>query len=261
VDITLLGQAAQIGAANGGTAEQVLFWVLAPVALGSAVLMVLSRNAVHAALWLVLDFFCLAVFYAALDAPFLAAVQVIVYTGAIMVLFLFVLMLVGVDRDESLMETIRGHRLTALLVALGFAGVLIGGFGRHVLDQPDVGLADANANGNVFGIARLLFTDYVLAFELTSALLIVAAVGAMVLTHKETVRRPSQREQSIARFKGSHPSPLPGPGVFVTADAASTPAPLPSGATAWTSVVHRENDEVGPTSGDGSDDGRGAGAP
>ncbi|HVF18970.1 MAG TPA: NADH-quinone oxidoreductase subunit J [Mycobacteriales bacterium] len=232
--IDVLAQAAQdASSGNGGTAEQVLFWVLAPVALGSALLMVLSRNAVHAALWLVLDFFCLAVFYAALDAPFLAAVQVIVYTGAIMVLFLFVLMLVGVDREESLVETIRGHRLAALLVSFGFAGVLIGGFGRTVLDQPDVGLAEANANGNVYGIAQLLFTDYVLAFELTSALLIVAAVGAMVLAHKETERRPSQREQSIARFRGTHPTPLPGPGVYAgTPDTDEPPVlapPAPGG--------------------------------
>ena len=233
--IDVLAQAAQdASTGNGGTAEQVLFWVLAPIALGSAVLMVLSRNAVHAALWLVLDFFCLAVFYAALDAPFLAAVQVIVYTGAIMVLFLFVLMLVGVDREESLVETIRGHRLAALVVALGFAGVLIGGFGRSVLDQPDVGLADANANGNVYGIAQRLFTDYVVAFELTSALLIVAAVGAMVLAHKEAVRRPTQREQSIARFRGTHPTPLPGPGVYAgTPDTDEPPAlaPAPGGPT------------------------------
>ncbi len=215
MDISVLAQAAQQGtAAGGGTAEQVLFWILAPIALGSAVLMVLSRNAVHAALWLVVDFFCLAVFYVAQDAPFLAAVQVIVYTGAIMVLFLFVLMLVGVDRSDSLIETIRGQRIAALVVSLGFAGLLVGGFGRSVLDQPELGLADANSEGNVFGIAKLLFTDYVLAFELTSALLIVAAIGAMVLAHKEAIRRPSQREQSIARFAGQHPTPLPAPGVY-----------------------------------------------
>jgi len=238
VDVSVLAQATQeVAATGGGTAEQVIFWILAPIALGSAVLMVLSRNAVHAALWLVVDFFCLAVFYVALEAPFLAAVQVIVYTGAIMVLFLFVLMLVGVDRSDSLIETIRGQRIAAIAAALGFAGLLIGGFGRSILDQPDLGLADANAEGNVFGIAKLLFTDYVLAFELTSALLIVAAIGAMVLAHKEAVRRPSQREQSIARFAGQHPTPLPGPGVYAgTPDTDEEPmlasgAPVPGGPT------------------------------
>jgi len=123
-------------------------------------------------------------------------------------------MLVGVDRSDSLIETIRGQRVAALVAALGFVGLLIGGFGRSILDQPDVGLSEANTDGNVFGIARLLFTDYVFAFELTSALLIVAAIGAMVLAHKETARRPSQREQAIARFAGTHPTPLPGPGVY-----------------------------------------------
>ena len=259
MDVIVLAQAAQDAAAESSTAEAVLFWVLAPVALGSAILMVLSRSAVHAALWLVLDFFCLAVFYAAQDAPFLAAVQVIVYTGAIMVLFLFVLMLVGVDRSESLVETIRGQRLAAILVSVGFIGLLVGGFGRNVLDQPTTGLADANADGNVFGIARLLFTDYVFAFELTSALLIVAAVGAMVLAHKEHAVRPSQRERAVERFQGTHPSPLPGPGVYVDSDTPATPARLPGGAPAWSSVANGEGDDIGPT--DATDVGMGAGAP
>jgi NADH-quinone oxidoreductase subunit J len=258
VDVAVLAQTAET-AADASTAETVLFWVLAPVALGSAVMMVLSRSAVHAALWLVLDFLCLAVFYAAQDAPFLAAVQVIVYTGAIMVLFLFVLMLVGVDRSESLIETIRGQRVAAVTVALGFATLLVTGFGRGVLDAPATGLADANADGNVFGIARLLFTKYVLAFELTSALLIVAAVGAMVLAHKEHAARPSQRELAVARFRGTHPSPLPGPGVYVDADAPATPARLPDGAPAWSSVAHGEGEDVGPT--DATDGGLGAGTP
>src|SRR5664280_1193339 len=88
--------------------EAVVFWIVAPVAIAAALAMVFSRHAVHAALLLVVDFFCLAVLYAAQDAPFLAAVQVIVYTGAIMILFLFVLMLVGVDSSDSLVETPRG---------------------------------------------------------------------------------------------------------------------------------------------------------
>ena len=262
MDVSVLAQAAQETAGESSTAELVLFWVLAPIALGSAILMVLSRNAVHAALWLVLDFLCLAVFYAAQDAPFLAAVQVIVYTGAIMVLFLFVLMLVGVDRNESLVETIRGQRVAALLVGLGFAGVLIGGFGRAILDvEPVRGLADANAEGNVYGIARLLFTDYVFAFELTSALLIVAAIGAMVLANKPRAARSSQREQAVARFHGTHPSPLPGPGVYVGHDEPARPALLPTGEPAPGSVAVGEGDDIGPTSGEGADGGLGAGAP
>src|SRR5664280_881427 len=169
---------------------------------------VFSRHAVHAALLLVVDFFCLAVLYAAQDAPFLAAVQVIVYTGAIMILFLFVLMLVGVDSSDSLVETLRGQRVAAAALALGFVVLLIGAIGSATLQMPSQGLAAANAEGNVIGIARLLFTRYVFAFEATSALLITAALGAMVLAHKEqVVPRVSQREMSRRRFAGAHPTP------------------------------------------------------
>jgi NADH-quinone oxidoreductase subunit J len=202
-------------------AEAVVFWTLAPVALGSAIAMVFARSAVHAALLLVLDFFCLAVFYAAQDAPFLAAVQIIVYTGAIMILFLFVLMLIGVDAQESLRETLRGHRTAAIVVGLGLAGLLVGALGASTLDVGALGLEDANSGGNVLGIARHLFGEagrnqdsYFLAFEITSALLITAAIGAMVLTHTGKRPRSTQREQSIARFHGTHPTPLSGPGVY-----------------------------------------------
>ena len=236
--LSQLALLAQEPTTHTSTAEAVVFWILAPVALGSAIAMIFSKNAVHAALLLVANFFCLAVFYAAQDAPFLAAVQVIVYTGAIMVLFLFVLMLIGVDANESLRETIRGHRTASIVAALGTAGVLIAAIGRAVLDRGSIGLDDANAGGNVLNIAKLLFGEaqrandsYFLAFEMTSALLITAAVGAMVLTHRERgdKQRPSQREQSIARFKGTHPTPLSGPGVYATSHTEQEPALLPGG--------------------------------
>ena len=230
------------------TAEAVLFWVLAPIALGAAIAMIFSRNAVHAALLLVANFFCLAVFYAAQDAPFLAAVQVIVYTGAIMVLFLFVLMLIGVDANESLTETIRGHRIASVVVSLGLAGVVISALGRSLLDTGAVGLDEANTGGNVLSIAKLLFgaaprggDSYFLAFEMTSALLITAAVGSMVLTHRErgAGKKSSQREQSIARFKGTHPTPLSGPGVYATSHSEQEPALLPGGEPLEGSAVDR----------------------
>ncbi|MEP7056128.1 MAG: NADH-quinone oxidoreductase subunit J [Actinomycetota bacterium] len=212
-------------AGGGGTAEAVVFWILAPIALIAALAMVTSRNAVHAALFLIADFFCLAVMYLLLDAQFLFAVQIIVYTGAIMVLFLFVLMLVGVDRSDSLVETLRGQRPAAVLLGLAFAALLGAGVGPAIWDLPSRGVAEANGNGgNVLGIARLLFTDYVFAFEVTSALLIVAAVGAMVLAHKErTGPRRTQRELSMRRFAGGHVTPEPGPGVYATADDANEP--------------------------------------
>ena len=223
------------------TGEAVTFWVLAPLATIAAVMMVLSRNAVHAALFLAAVMLSLAGLYAAQDAPFLAAVQVIVYTGAILMLFLFVLMLVGVDSSDSLIETLRGQRIAAFVVGLGFAGLLMGTIASAVVGDDGevaaVGLEAANEEGNVVGIARLLFTDYLFAFEVTSALLITAALGAMVLAHKErTEPRTSQRELARLRFTSDHPWPLPGPGVFAGTNSTATPALLPDGTEAPNSV-------------------------
>src|SRR4051794_2993437 len=179
----------------------------------------------------------LAAFYTAEAAPFLAVVQVIVYTGAVLMLFLFVLMLVGVDSSDSLVETLRGQRLAAFVLGLGFAGLLVSALAAGTSDGDGVGLEEANAEGNVVGIARLLFTKYVFAFEITSALLITAALGAMVLAHKERgPDRLNQRQLSRARFASGHPHPLPGPGVFALHDSTATPALLPDGSEAPGSV-------------------------
>lgn len=240
-----------------GAGETVVFWVLAPVALLCAVCVVASRHAVHAALFLVVDFFCLAVFYVAQDAPFLGLVQVIVYTGAIMVLFLFVLMLVGVDSSDSLVETLRGQRAAAVALGVGFAGALVFPIGHALSGTRAVGLRGVNAaqGDNVHGVARLLFTTYIVPFELTSALLIVAAVGAMVLGHREHVVRRNQREMSRARFEGKHPTPLPGPGVFALHDSVATGAVLPSGEVTRDSLPEEFSDVVtDPRTGDRLDD-------
>ena len=230
-------QAADSVLAAVGTGEAIAFWVFAPLAVVAAVGMVLARNAVHAALFLAGVMLALAGLYAAQDAPFLAAVQVIVYTGAILMLFLFVLMLVGVDSSDSLVETLRGQRIAAFLVGLGFAGLLMGAIASAVGNGEGAGLAQANAEGNVVGIARLLFTRYVFAFEVTSALLITAALGAMVLAHKErTEPRLDQAEMARRRFAGRDPFPLPGPGVFADHDSTATAALLPDGSPAVASV-------------------------
>jgi NADH-quinone oxidoreductase subunit J len=223
--------------AASNTGEAVGFWVLAPLAVLAALGMVIAKNAVHCALFLAGVMLALAGLYAAEDAPFLAAVQVIVYTGAVLMLFLFVLMLVGVDSSDSLVETLRGQRLAAFVVGLGFAVLLICAIANGVGDGGGVGLEEANAEGNVVGIARLLFTRYVFAFEITSALLITAALGAMVLAHKEkSASAMTQREMARARFSGDHPTPLPGPGVFALRDSAATPSLLPDGSDAPGSV-------------------------
>lgn len=220
--------------------EAVTFWILGPIALAGAIGTVLSRNAIHSALWLVLTMLSLAVFYFVQQAPFLGVVQVIVYTGAIMILFLFVLMLVGRDYSDSIVETLRGQRVAAIVLGIGFAGLVGGLIGEATAGVESVGLAEVNADGgNVPAIARLLFTDYLLAFELTSALLITAAVGAMILAHIERSPgdRPTQKELSIARIRGSRPQTLPGPGVYARADSVATPALLPDGSLSEDSMA------------------------
>jgi NADH-quinone oxidoreductase subunit J len=218
-----------VGHTSGG--EAATFWILAPIAFIAAVGMVVTRRAVHAALLLAVDMLALAVLYAAQDAPFLAFVQIFVYTGAVMMLFLFVLMLVGVDASDSLIETLRGQRLAAVVLGLGFAGLLIGGIGNALVDAPDRGLADANAGGNPTGLAQLVFTRYVFAFEVTSALLITAALGAMVLTHRERLTaKATQRDLMRERVRGGHRiTPMPAPGVYARHNAVDVPALLPDG--------------------------------
>lgn len=217
------------------------FWLLAPVAVIGAIGMVLARNAVHSALWLVLTMLTLGVFYVVQQAPFLGLVQVIVYTGAIMMLFLFVLMLVGRDSADSLIDQLRGQRLAAGALGLGLAILLAAGAFRWLDGATSVGLADQNAafGGNTQGLANVLFSRWVLAFELTGALLIIAAVGALLLTHitRDPSERMSQPERMRARFApGVYPGPGPGPGVFATASSNATPAKLPDGTAAPGSV-------------------------
>ncbi|KQS58959.1 NADH:ubiquinone oxidoreductase subunit J [Geodermatophilus sp. Leaf369] len=221
-----------------GTGETVTFWILGPIALAGALGMVFARNAVHSALFLVNTMLALGVFYVVQSAPFLGAVQIIVYTGAIMILFLFVLMLVGRDSSDSVVETLRGQRVAATVLGIGFAGLVGAGIAEATRDTPVVGLeavqggAGGAADGNIQAIAELLFTRYLLAFEVTSALLITAAVGAMVLAHieREPGSRQTQKELSRARFLTSdRPQTLPGPGIYARANSIAAPGRLPDG--------------------------------
>jgi NADH-quinone oxidoreductase subunit J len=223
-------------ATDTGTGEAVTFWILGPVAVLAALGVLASKKAVHSALLLALTMLSLAVLYLAQDAPFLGVVQVVVYTGAVMMLFLFVLMLVGVDSADSLVETLRGQRIAAVVAALGFGGLLIFSLGDVIVTNE--GLTTANKDGNVVGLADLIFSRYVFAFEVVSALLIIAAMGAMVLAHRERQEaRTTQRDLSVQRFRGGqHPAPLPGPGVYARHNAVDTPALLPDGSPAEVSV-------------------------
>ena len=220
---------------SGG--ESVLFWVLAPISVVGALGLVFAKKAVHAALGTVLVMINLGVFYIAQNADFLGIVQIFVYTGAVMMLFLFVLMLVGVDSSDSLVETIKGQKVIGFLLALGLGVVLIAAIGSVTFASP-VGLTVANADGNVTGVANLIFGKYVWVFEVTSALLITAAVGAMVLAHRERLTpRPTQRDWSERRFReGKHLAGLPAPGVYARHNAVDTPALLPDGTPSELSV-------------------------
>jgi NADH-quinone oxidoreductase subunit J len=219
----------------------IAFYILSPIMVLAALGILFVRKAVHAALLLAVVMMSLAVLYAALDAPFLFAVQIIVYTGAILMLFLFVLMLVGVDASDSVVETIRGQRLFAVLLGLVLGVTLVVGVGQISLGTV-VGLDKANADGNIEALANILFSSYVFAFEVTSALLITAAVGAMVLAHRERLTpKPTQADLAAGRVRayaetGLHLGPLPPPGVFARHNAVDTPALLPDGTAAADSV-------------------------
>ncbi|QNI09329.1 NADH-quinone oxidoreductase subunit J [Mycobacterium kubicae] len=230
------------------TGEAVTFWVLGAIALIGALGVVLSVNAVYSAMFLALTMIILAVFYMIQDALFLGVVQVVVYTGAVMMLFLFVLMLIGVDSAESLQETLRGQRVAAVVTGVGFGVLLVGAIG-NVATGGFAGLSAANSNGNVDGLAALIFSRYLWAFELTSALLITAAVGAMVLAHRERFeRRKTQRELSEERFRpGGHPTPMPNPGVYARHNAVDVAARLPDGSYSELSVsrILRSRDAKG----------------
>ncbi|MEV7062099.1 NADH-quinone oxidoreductase subunit J [Streptomyces collinus] len=220
----------QLAAYSTSTAEAVQFWILGTVAVIGALGTILMKRAVHSALCLAGTMIILAVFYLANGAYFLGVVQIIVYTGAIMMLFLFVVMLVGVTAADSLKETIKGQRWLAALCGLGFGVLLVAGIGNASLTEFN-GIGQANAGGNVEGLAALLFTKYVFAFEITGALLITAAVGAMVLTHRErTERAKTQRELAEERVReGKQLPPLPAPGVYARHNAVDIAGLLPDG--------------------------------
>jgi NADH-quinone oxidoreductase subunit J len=230
--------------ANGGTHgtnldpifDQVLFWILAIMAVSAALAMILVRQAVHCALMLAVVMLSLAVMYAMQGAPFLAFVQVIVYTGAVLMLFLFVIMLIGIRSRESLKETISGQRLWAGLAALGLVVLLIVGVGHAALGTAAPSTS-ANSTDNLTGIAQLIFTTYVFPFEITSALLITAALGAMVLAHRErTSPKLSQRDVARAKLASGDVAPEPPPGVYALHNAVDMPAMLPDGTTTDRSV-------------------------
>ncbi|WP_159622879.1 NADH-quinone oxidoreductase subunit J [Ruania rhizosphaerae] len=226
------------------TGEAVLFWVLAPLMVLGALALLFARRPVHIAVSIAGVMVALAVLYIALEAPFLGVAQVVVYTGAVMMLFLFVIMLVGVDSTESLTETLAGQRWIAIVGGLGLVALTIAIVTRATFASP-VGLEAANADTNPVGVARLIFGDYVFPFELTAALLITAALGALVLSHRRRLGpKRGQREtveKKLATFAESGSATAvvsaPGPGVYARTNSADMPALAASGETLDASVT------------------------
>jgi NADH-quinone oxidoreductase subunit J len=237
-DVTTLASLTSAAGYSTSTGEAVQFWVLGTVAVLGALATVLMKKAVHSALSLAGTMIVLAVFYLAQGAYFLGIVQIVVYTGAIMMLFLFVVMLVGITAADSLKETLKGPRWLAAGAGIGFGVLLIAGIANASIENFQ-GLGQANAGGNVEGLASLIFTKYVFAFEVTSALLITAAVGAMILAHVE--KRTGEKKGQVAMMRerflpGNYPGPKAGPGVFATSDSVATPAKLPDGSPSPRSI-------------------------
>jgi NADH-quinone oxidoreductase subunit J len=223
-------------AGQTSTAEAILFWCLAPIMVLAGIGLLVVKKAVHAALLVITIMISLAILYIAQGAVFLGMVQVVVYTGAVMMLFLFVLMLVGVDGSDSLVETIRGQRWIALIAGAGLACVLVGVVATSVYEAK--GFTGDAVNNNPTGIAAILFGQYVFAFEVVGALLVTAALGALVLTHRQRlVPRVGQKERADARVaSGATLTPLPAPGVYARHNAMDVPALGPDGQPLESSV-------------------------
>jgi NADH-quinone oxidoreductase subunit J len=194
--------------------DAVTFVVGAIVILGGAIGVIVSRNPVHAALSLVATLFGVAVLFVEEQADFLAVVQVIVYAGAIVVLFLFVIMYLGVDRRENVYaEPLKGQRPVALLlVVIAVGGIVALGVDAHWATgaKSVAGSTVANHHSNVYQLGQSVFTTYLYAFEATAALLVIAVVGAVVLARRPRLVAEDEREEEAARALSAVATPEAG---------------------------------------------------
>ena len=223
------------------TGETVLFAIVAVITVACGVGVLTSKRAVSAAVNMIAIMICLAVLYIANEAPFLGVTQVVVYTGAVMTLVLFVIMLVGVGGDEPTTAK-GGARVTWILVGFGAGLALLLASVAWRVDLPGaLGLADGSL-ATPAALAPVLFGPHVVTMELTGLLLIVAALGALTLTHRQRVRAAlSQRGRADAKMRafaarGAHPGQKPMPGVFAATNSAAAPALDSSGAAVEESV-------------------------
>lgn len=217
-------------------AEAILFWCIAPLMVLAALGLIFARKAVHATLCMIFIMISMAVLYVANEAPFLGIVQIVVYTGAVMMLFLFVIMLVGVDASESLVETIRGQKFLGWLVGIGLAIVFIASLGRLTFGS-GVG-HEATFDNNPAELARVLLGNFVFPLELVGILLITSAIAALTLTHQRRLtKRIGQKELADARVAaGERLTPLPSPGVYAQRNAMDVPALDPYGQPVESSI-------------------------
>jgi NADH-quinone oxidoreductase subunit J len=212
------------------------FAVAAAIVLAGAIGVVVARNPVHAALMLVMTLFGVAVLFVLQRADFLAAVQVIVYAGAIVVLFLFVIMFLGVDREENIAaEPLRGQRpLAVALIALATTGLLLlGQVSRWTTGAPHVAGPDTGQS-NVALLGRSVYTTYLFPFEATAALLVIAVVGAVVLSRRPPATGPGASPQDGKSIADDADGPDPtadevaGPDGRTDATTGGAVAPVPS---------------------------------
>jgi NADH-quinone oxidoreductase subunit J len=217
------------------------FAVAAAIVLSGAIGVVVARNPVHSALMLVMTLFGVAVLFVLQNAPFLAAVQVIVYAGAIVVLFLFVIMFLGVDREENVaFEPLRGQRPLAIgLVVLGTTGLLLlGEVSRWTTGAPHVAGADSGES-NVALLGKSVFTTYLFPFEATAALLVIAVVGAVVLARRSPAAAERQHDERQDAGLPGAPEGTGGPDGPRTPGSGYEP-PVPASGAARTSPPSEE---------------------
>lgn len=217
-----------------GTGEAVAFWIVAILMVIGALGLVFLRRTVFAALCMVFVMVLQGVLYLTMRADFVGLAQIFVYTGAVMMMFLFVVMIVGVDASEAPSDTLPGQKWIALVLGAGLA-IIMGVPLVGVMLPLEPSQAEA---GGVTGIALSLFSTYLLAFELIGVLLTIAGVAALVLAHRERLLpRRHQRDYAAQRVKDNHyVAGLPGPGVYARHNAADVPALLPDGSQSELSV-------------------------
>lgn len=213
-----------------GAGEVVLFWIVATLMVGGALGVLLFRKAAYAALSMVVVMIGMAILFFALQAPFNAAVQVIVYTGAILMLFLFVIMMIGLGASDGYLDQRRGYIWAAVLMGLALAVLFVSAILVSKVPGPGTMNEDPYSNVPVTALAVNLFQEHWLTIQITAALLITAALGAVLLTHSDNLG-PKLTQRSVARARmmlykatGRHVGQLTPPGVWASGNSVDNPA-------------------------------------